>query len=162
MVEFLINRNCWKFINADKFVISLQKQDYHRLLWLIRYQASYSRKMGCKASILKYLGLIIAFLLCLLEVSTTYGSYFKEVSGYGEDDKSENSLFSKAFHQCGMEESCNFVVKNILTNKFTKVKKEDELPKKKQQNIVWQKYGKCFCLERFVLFLERHLCRNCE
>ena len=93
------------------------------------------------ANFVKYSG-FIAFLCLLFQESTTYSSYFKALSGYGADyDQTDNSL-SIAFHRCGMEESCKFVVKNIMKNKFRMAKNEDELPKQKRNYIVWQKQGK--------------------
>ena len=83
-----------------------------------------------------------ASLFLFFAESTTYGSYFKALSGYGENSNSKENYFSKAFHQCGMEESCIFVVKNITTKKFTKAKNEYELPMKKGNYIVCQKQGK--------------------
>eukprot|EP00112_Aurelia_sp_Birch-Aquarium-sp1_P020532 Seg5312.1 transcript_id=Seg5312.1/GoldUCD/mRNA.D3Y31 product=Ryncolin-2 protein_id=Seg5312.1/GoldUCD/D3Y31 len=85
--------------------------------------------------------LFLMFLCFLPKDSASYSLYFKALSGYGQDNNSENSPSSKAFHQCGMEESCKFVMENILIMTFTKAKNEVELPKKKENHVVWQKQG---------------------
>ena len=48
-------------------------------------------------------------------------------------------LFNKVFHQCGIDETCNFAVRNKLTKNFTKVSKMEDLPLDKDNFNVWHK-----------------------
>ena len=110
------------------------------------YKSSTNQTLHCSdteqmATIVKYSG-FMAFLFLLFEESKTYGSYFKALSGYGEDNNSKDNSFSKAFHQCDMKESCKYVVKNIMKKEFAIAKSADELPMMKGNYIVWQKQGK--------------------
>eukprot|EP00112_Aurelia_sp_Birch-Aquarium-sp1_P004795 Seg1544.4 transcript_id=Seg1544.4/GoldUCD/mRNA.D3Y31 product=Fucolectin-5 protein_id=Seg1544.4/GoldUCD/D3Y31 len=69
-----------------------------------------------------------------------YGTFFEVISGA---DKTEGAsiqgMFHKSFHQCGMEESCKFVTKNIKTSEFNRIFDEKNLPNDRKNFIVWQK-----------------------
>ena len=68
------------------------------------------------------------------------GTFFEVISGA---DKTEGEpvqgMFHKSFHQCGMDERCKFVAKNIKTSDFNRVFDENDLPRDCKNFIVWQK-----------------------
>ena len=78
--------------------------------------------------------------LKLLDVRAT-GVFFEEDEAFGgrERGSSMAPLFNKVFHQCGIDEACNFVVRNNLSQKFTKVSNVEDLPLDKDNFKVWYK-----------------------
>lgn len=69
------------------------------------------------------------------------GVFFEEDETFGSKERSSSMapLFHKAFHQCGIDQSCKFVVQNKLTKIFIKVSKEEDLPLDKNNFRVWYK-----------------------
>ena len=67
------------------------------------------------------------------------GAYFEEHTEYGEHAKisSATSLFHKEFHQCSIEDSCRYVIKDLNTYKYRKALSEHELPKNRGDYKVW-------------------------
>ena len=62
------------------------------------------------------------------------------------------NLFVKSFHQCSMEDNCNFVAKNLKTNIFSKYVDEDHLPEERKNFIIFKKNLVIFEKERSEYF----------
>ena len=58
---------------------------------------------------------------------------------FGESQGKMMSLMDKIFHQCSLEDDCNFVAKNTKHNSFKKYSQEADLPKDKKTLIVFKK-----------------------
>ncbi len=57
----------------------------------------------------------------------------------GESHGTMTRLFDKIFHQCSLEDDCNFVAKNTNTNSFKKYSHEANLPKDRKTLIIFKK-----------------------
>ena len=56
-----------------------------------------------------------------------------------------SSLIHKSFHQCSMNETCSYVVKNIASGSFLLYNSEGDLPQNRKGLRIWKKiyHGKC-------------------
>ena len=50
------------------------------------------------------------------------------------------SIFNEAFHQCSMDEHCNFVVLDLQANEYRKYAAENDLPVDVQSMRIWKKH----------------------
>lgn len=58
----------------------------------------------------------------------------------GENQGSTTNLLDKSFHQCSMaSEDCNFVVKNTHTNKYSRYANEAQIPKGRNNLVIFKK-----------------------
>ena len=65
----------------------------------------------------------------------------------GESHGKMTSLMDKIFHQCSLEDDCNFVAKNTNHNSFKKYSHEADLPKDRKTFIVFKKTSINFEME---------------
>ena len=71
------------------------------------------------------------------------GTFFEVISGADKANvASMQGTFHESFHQCGMDESCKFVLKNIKISEFHRIFDESDLPKDRKNFIIWQKVAK--------------------
>ena len=71
-----------------------------------------------------------------------FASSFVQVSNPGKFDAGNGSssiLIQKAFHQCSMNQNCNFVVENLNTNEFFEFSSEEALPENRDMLKIWEK-----------------------
>ena len=66
-------------------------------------------------------------------------TFFTDISDDPSKEGQIYSIFHKTFHQCTIAEDCNFVTKNIKTNKFKKISNESDLPVDREYYKVWKK-----------------------
>ena len=62
---------------------------------------------------------------------------FENISG--EQHASMTSLLRKSFHRCSLDNGCNFVARNMKTNAYRKYSFEADLPKEKQEFVIFKK-----------------------
>ena len=72
------------------------------------------------------------------------GVYFEEITNDNTYLKDEDSVedkmwVQKSFHQCGLQNECQFVAKNIKTKKFVKINHEEELLQRRTDHRIWKK-----------------------
>eukprot|EP00112_Aurelia_sp_Birch-Aquarium-sp1_P006493 Seg1716.15 transcript_id=Seg1716.15/GoldUCD/mRNA.D3Y31 product="Fibrinogen C domain-containing protein 1" protein_id=Seg1716.15/GoldUCD/D3Y31 len=97
-----------------------------------KFAIQYKRKM---------VRLYFAFATILINISRAkqQGTFFEEIESETHKEGTVTNLFHKSFHQCGKEESCNFVIKNLETDKYSKVEKISELPTNRTKFRTWKK-----------------------
>ena len=82
-----------------------------------------------------------------IDATRTFYEEITESDGTTIDAESmhRSSLIHKSFHQCSMNETCNYVVKNIASGSFLLFKNEDDLPQNRTGLRIWKKiyHGKC-------------------
>lgn len=84
--------------------------------------------------------LIIASVMVLHTCSLTKKSSNAIYDLYsGESHGTVTNLFHKSFHQCSLEDNCNFVVKNTKTNSFKKYSHAANLPKERKTYVIFKK-----------------------
>ena len=66
-------------------------------------------------------------------------TFFTDISDDLNKEGQISSIFHKTFHHCTIAEDCNFVTKNIKTNKFKEIFKESDLPVDRENYKVWKK-----------------------
>ncbi|XP_065051050.1 uncharacterized protein LOC135680790 [Rhopilema esculentum] len=57
------------------------------------------------------------------------------------------SMFHKSFHQCSKSNPCNFVVKDMTTNKYETHNKEGDITQDRRKLIIWKRKRKYSCLD---------------
>ncbi|XP_065051088.1 uncharacterized protein LOC135680801 isoform X2 [Rhopilema esculentum] len=57
------------------------------------------------------------------------------------------SMFHKSFHQCSKSSPCNFVVKDMTTNKYETHNKEGDITQDRRKLIIWKRKRKYSCLD---------------
>ena len=54
-------------------------------------------------------------------------------------EENMQSVFHKSFHQCSLDEDCNFIMKKINDEEYKKAKKEKDLPASRSGYHIWRK-----------------------
>ena len=49
------------------------------------------------------------------------------------------TMFHKSFHQCGINDGCEFIAKNLQTNEFKTISTEEDLPEDRENHRIWMK-----------------------
>ncbi|XP_065052715.1 fucolectin-1-like isoform X2 [Rhopilema esculentum] len=70
------------------------------------------------------------------ESQSTRKSVFEEVHN---PTQIKTSMFHKTFHQCSMDNTCRYVVKDIKNNIFYKFGDEQDIPTERSNLIIWSK-----------------------
>ena len=83
----------------------------------------------------------IAFAVILINLSNAkkQGKFFEEMGNEEHQEGTGMNLFHKSFHQCGKDQSCNFVIKNLETEQYGKVGKISDLPTNSTKFRIWKK-----------------------
>ena len=88
--------------------------------------------------------LIISFIVACCELA--FISNLKKASSRasfelfsGEQDGTITSLFHKSFHQCSLDDDCNFVARNKETNSYKKFYDQINLPKDMKKYVIFKK-----------------------
>ena len=81
-----------------------------------------------------------------------HGTFFSDISNKGFADGGTQTFIDENFHQCGLNEICSFVVRNIKTEKNSLISSEKDLPSKQHDLVIWKRgisfyFLKC-CHER--------------
>ena len=87
---------------------------------------------------------LLLFLLTFSKGVDVDAIFFEEISAadgntINEDSMQRTPIIHKFFHQCSMKELCNYVIKNVITSKFTMYDSEDDLPTNRTGIRIWKK-----------------------
>ena len=83
-----------------------------------------------------YFKAMLALAFC---TATNAGVYFKEIAGAGNKHGQAVSLFHKKFHRCGMKDNCNFVIRNLQSDRYSTASMEQHLPANTEGFNIWKK-----------------------
>ena len=81
-----------------------------------------------------------------ISASVVFGtrSIFHEIPYEGDDALEETtvtSFFHKSFHQCGIKNECNYVVKDKRTNEHSLYSKESDIPNDRKSLRIFKKHS---------------------
>ena len=89
-------------------------------------------------------GLSLIYLMTIDSFIDATGTFYEEITE--SDGKTINtesmhrsSLIQKSFHQCSMNVTCNYVIKDIASGSFLLYNSEDELPQNRTGLRIWKK-----------------------
>ena len=83
-----------------------------------------------------YFKAMLALAFC---TATNAGVYFKEITGAENKNGNVASLVYKKFHSCGMKKNCNFVIRNLQSDKYSTASMEQHLPANTEGYNIWKK-----------------------
>ena len=84
----------------------------------------------------------------LIIIVTVMGSVMSQGSffvRYGDKtsispgEENMQTVFHKSFHQCSLDEDCNFIMKKINDGEYKKVKSETDFPASRNGYHIWRK-----------------------
>ncbi|XP_065071407.1 fucolectin-1-like isoform X2 [Rhopilema esculentum] len=70
------------------------------------------------------------------ESQSTRKSVFEEVHN---PTQITTSMFHKTFHQCSMDYTCNYIVKDVKSHTYNRFKDEQEIPAERSNFVIWSK-----------------------
>ncbi|XP_065067468.1 fibropellin-3-like isoform X2 [Rhopilema esculentum] len=71
-----------------------------------------------------------------IEIDSSSKAVFEEVHN---PSQTMTSMFHKTFHQCSMDKSCRFVIKDVKNQKFYRLTDQHDFPAEKSNLIIWVK-----------------------
>ena len=82
--------------------------------------------------------LVTLFVPATTQIERT-GTWYKKITA-GNDNIYDN--FNEFFHQCSLNQGCNFVLRDLKTNVFTGVYDEQDFPTDQKGYAIWKKMRK--------------------
>ena len=87
---------------------------------------------------------LLSFHIYIFSGFVSCGVYFEEITNDNaylkDEDSDENKMWiQKSFHQCGLQNECQFVAQNMKTKKFIKINQEEELLQSRTDHRIWKK-----------------------
>ena len=111
------------------------------------------------------LGFLSIHLLTFHGFADASGIFYEDITesvGNTINGKSiqRTSFIHKSFHQCSLNETCNYVIKNVADGKFNLYNSKDELPVKMTGLRIWKKfyYSKHIHSFYYILFMCVYVC----
>ena len=71
-----------------------------------------------------------------IEIDSASKAVFEEVHN---PSQTMASMFHKTFHQCSMDKSCCFVIKDVKSQNFYRLTDHHDIPAEKSHLIIWFK-----------------------
>ena len=125
--------------------------DYMHVIFSLRicHHNTYNPQLLFCANIkMLLLGFISTSLMASLGFAGAIQAYYEEVSSSDGSAESMQQIYgiNKVFHKCSMNETCNYVIKNVVNGTTTLFNNEDEFPQNLTYFRIWKKiyHGELF------------------